>query len=240
MLEQPRVWSWQVAFFLAFSLAILTKELSVFIALPLAGVALLERWVGKRPLPLVRFAAALALPGVVALPLFVLAAGGVAPLVSTIQTVLTAPASMPYALQVCSGPWYRYLIDYLCLSAFPTLLALLAVGSLLQRLLQGEWPTSEVLLAVLGAGLLAEQAPFIKNARYMIALELPLRFLACCLLFRVARHIWPGRGALLVAAAVAGLCFLDWQSFRHIFVDLGGSDPVSVDLLKAREIIPRP
>lgn len=240
MLEQPRAWAWQIAFSLAFSLAILTKELSVFIALPLAAVALLERSVRKRPVPLVRFAAALALPGVISLPLFALAAGGVAPLVSTIQTVLRAPANMPYAIQACAGPWYRYLIDYLCLSAFPTVLALLATGTLLQRLLQGEWPTSELLLAVLGAGLLAEQAPFIKNVRYMIALELPLRFLACSLLFRVAQQVWPQRGALLVAAAVAGLCLLDWQSFHELFADVGGYDPVSVDLLRGREIIPRP
>ena len=240
MIEEPLAWAWQIAFALACTMAILTKELSVFIVPPLAAVALLERFARKRPLPLWRFAAVIALPGLIAGPLFILAAGGLERLLVTTKLVLSAPANIPYALLSCSGPWYRYLIDYLCLSAFPTVLGLLSVGALLQRIFEGEWSTPEVLFALLGAGLLAEQAPFIKNARYLLLFELPLRLLTLSLLFRLTRRVLPWRGMLLVGGAVAWMCFLDWQSFRHVFVDANGYDPVSVELLEAREIIPRP
>ncbi|HVZ31434.1 MAG TPA: glycosyltransferase family 39 protein, partial [Polyangiaceae bacterium] len=238
MLEQPTAWCWQIGCGAALTMAILTKELSVFVAAPLGTVALIERFYRQRPLPFWRFFAVLALPGALSLPFFVLAAGGLSSLLTTIQIVLSSPASMPYALLYCSGPWYRYLIDYLCLSAFPTLLGLLGAGALLQRWFDGEWSTIEVFFLVFGVGLLAQQAPFIKNARYMMGLELPLRFLAVGLLLRCAQRIWPARSTLLAALVVAGLCFLDWRSFQHLFADVGGYDPLSFDLLKARKIIP--
>jgi hypothetical protein len=154
------------------------------------------------------------------------------------HTVLTTPATRSFSIQFCAGPWYRYLIDYLCLSPFPTLLGLLGAGALVQRIGEGEWSTPEVLFALLGAGLLLEQAWFIKNVRYMVALELPLRFLAVGFCFRVVRRIWPAQAASVVGALVAGLCLLDWQSYRHIFADGGSYDPLSIVLLKARQIIP--
>jgi hypothetical protein len=227
-------------FALAFTIAILTKELSVFIAAPLAVVALIERFARHRSLPLSRFAMALAIPGLVASLLFLVAAGGLAPLLTMTEIVLASPATNDFAIQFCSGPWYRYLIDYLCLSPFPTLLGLLGAGTLLQRVCDGEWSTPEVLFATSGACLLAEQAPFIKNVRYMLALELPLRFLALSVCFRVAQRLWPSGSLVIVAAVVAGMCLLDWQSFRHIFVDARNCDPLSVHLLQAREIVPRP
>lgn len=240
MLESPESWFWQGAFAFAFTVAILTKELSVFIGVPLVAAALIERFARRRPLPLWRFALAFAVPALVAGLTFLLAAGGLGPLLTMAKAVLAAPATRDYSLQNCSGPWYRYLIDYLCLSPFPTLLGLLGAGALVQRSEEGQWCTAEVMFALLGAGLLLEQAPFIKNVRYMVALELPLRFLALRFCFGVARRVWPVQSGLLVAAAVVGMCFLDWKSYHHIFADVGGYDPVSVDLLKAREIIPRP
>jgi 4-amino-4-deoxy-L-arabinose transferase-like glycosyltransferase len=239
MLAAPRSWRWQGAFACAFTLAILTKELSVFMGPPLAAAALLERLVRKRQLPLGRFALALAAPAAVSGVVFLMAAGGMGPFVTMAKLVLASPATNEFAVQYCSGPWYRYLIDYLCLSPAPTLLALFGVGALIQRVSAADWSTPEILFVVLGAGLLLEQAPFIKNVRYMVALELPLRFLAVSFCFRLARRRWFSSTALVGATAVVAMCFWDWQSYRRIFVERRGYDPLSVYLLEAREIIPR-
>jgi hypothetical protein len=239
MLAAPRSWLWQGAFACTFTLAILTKELSIFIGPPLAAAALMERFVRYRQLPLGRFALALAAPAVVSGVIFLIAAGGIGPFSAMAKQVLASPATNEFAVRYCAGPWYRYLIDYLCLSPAPTLLALFGVGALVQRVSAGEWSTPEVLFTMLGAGLLLEQAPFIKNVRYMVALELPLRFLAVSFCFRLARRRSFESSALVAAAALVAMCFWDWQSYRRIFVDAGGYDPLSVNLLQAREIVPR-
>ncbi|MET0411667.1 MAG: glycosyltransferase family 39 protein [Polyangiaceae bacterium] len=238
-LEQPGVRLWRVLFALAFLLALMTKELSVFMAPPLIALVLIERYVRKTPLSLPEFAAAFAVPALVAGPTFILAAGGIGPLLTTTGKVLAAPKTMEYAIQFNSGPWYRYLIDFLCLSPFPTLLGLLSVGSVVDRLRAGAWPRPQVFFLLFGAVLLAEQAPLIKNARYMVALELPLRFLALAWLFHLTAALRTRWRVLLVGAAVVTLCALDWQSFRRDWVKKQGYDPVTYQLMIWRKMIPR-
>jgi hypothetical protein len=237
MIEQPLLRSWRILFGVVFAFAILTKEISVLIALPMAASVLLERYVRKTPLPLGRFAAVLAVPALLTLPIFVVAAGGFEPLVTTAYKVLTSPKTNRYALEYCAGPWYRYLIDYLCLSPFPTLLGLLASGALVDRVRGGAWPRPQIFFAVVGAGLLTEQAFLIKNVRYMVALELPLRLLALSWLLRIAAGLSPWLTWGLVGSVVGVLCLLDWQTFR-LWVEAEGYDPVSSLLLQLRDIVP--
>jgi 4-amino-4-deoxy-L-arabinose transferase-like glycosyltransferase len=238
-LEQPGVLLWRVLFGLAFLLALMTKELSVFIVPPLVVLVLLERYVRKTPLSLAAFAAAFAVPALIAGPTFILAAGGIGPLLTTTGKVLAAPKTMEYAIQFCSGPWYRYLIDFLCLSPFPTVLGLLSVGSLVDRLRAGAWPRPQLLFLLVGVALLAEQAPLIKNARYMVSFELPLRFLALTWLFHLTAELRTRWRVLLVGAVILTLCALDWQSFRRDWVKKQGYDPVTYQLMVWRKMIPR-
>lgn len=238
-LEQPAVRLWRVLFGVAFLLALMTKELSVFLAPPLVALVLLERYVRKTPLSLSEFAAAFIVPAAIAGPTFILAAGGIDPLLTTTGKVLAAPKTMEYAIQFNSGPWYRYLVDFLCLSPFPTLLGLLSVGSVVDQLRTGVWPRPQLLFLLFGAVLLAEQAPLIKNARYMVAFELPLRFLALAWLFHLTAELRTRWRVLLVGAVVLTLCALDWQSFRHDWVEKKGYDPVTYQLMIWRQMIPR-
>jgi 4-amino-4-deoxy-L-arabinose transferase-like glycosyltransferase len=237
-LEQPAVLRWRILFGVGFSLAVLSKELSVLLVPPFVVMLLIERYANKTRLSLAAFAATFAVSGLVTGALFVLAAGGVEPLLTTTRTVLTSPSTNEYAIAYCAGPWYRYLIDYLCLSAFPTVLGVLASGSLIERVRTGAWLRIEVFFFVLGCLLFAEQAPLIKNLRYMVALELPLRFLALSWLFHLTAPLRVHWRAPLLGAIVVGLCVLDWQSFRGYWVRGRGYDPVSQYLLHWRGIIP--
>ncbi len=238
-LKAPRSVLRKVWFGVAFALAILTKELSVLCVLPFAACVLVERFARGRDVPLVPFALALACPGLATMPPFVLGAGGLAPLLETVRIVLTAPRGMPYAIENCSGPWYRYLIDYFCLSPFSTLCALFGVGALLQSPERGAWPAPRRFFALFGALLLLEHAFLIKNVRYLVALDMPMRLLALAWLFELAMRLRVPVQRLVLAAVVGASCLLDFQSFRHFWVDLKGYDPVSVDLLRARDILPR-
>jgi hypothetical protein len=171
------------------------------------------------------------------LPIFIVAAGGLEPLLTTTRTVLESPKTNLYAIQFCGGPWYRYLIDYLCLSPFPTLLGVLASSVLIEHVRAGLWPRPQIFFAVVGAGLLTEQAFLIKNVRYMVALELPLRFLALSWLLHLGAGLSRQLRWLLVGSVVAILCVLDGQTFA-LWVQARGYDPVSSLLLQMRGIVP--
>jgi 4-amino-4-deoxy-L-arabinose transferase-like glycosyltransferase len=238
-LAAPRSRGWRVAFVVSFTLAILTKELAVLLAPAFALGWLAERRGRAAELPLAPFARQLALPGLIAAPLFVLAAGGFGPLFQTIATVLGSPATNAYAIKFGSGPWYRYLIDYLCLSPGVTLLALGFAGALLLRALRERPARAEVQLGIVAAVLLAEMGFFTKNVRYLMILELPLVVLAsgmlCELVPAAARARW-----FWIGVACALLCFLDWRTFEYGWVQHGIYDPLSGILFQLRDILPSP
>lgn len=237
-LQQPTVVRWRVLFGAALSLAILTKELSVLLAPPLVVMVLLERYVRKTPLSLTAFASPFVGAALVTGTIFVLAAGGLGPLLTTTHMVLSSPKTNEFARVYCNGPWFRYLIDYLALSPFPTLLGLMAAGSLVDRLRAKAWPRPEVLFLVLGVGLMLEQAPLIKNLRYMTMLDLSLRFLALAWFFRLGKSLGARAKVLCGVGIVVVLCGLDWQTFEKFWVDRSGYDPLSIFLLQWRRLIP--
>ena len=240
LVETPRSRLWTILFGLSFAAVILTKELSVLAALPLALFVLIERFGRRTPLPLGRFALVLALPVLATGPVFVLAAGSVETLLTTTRIVLASPATNDYAIRYCAGPWYRYLIDYLCLSPFPTVIGILSLGALVARIQRGVWERALVYFAVVGSGLLFEHAFFIKNVRYMVSLELPLRILALAWICDTARGLSSKHASWIAAATVALLCWLDWRSFHTVWIDFHGYDPVSYFLLCVRSIVPWP
>jgi hypothetical protein len=216
---------------------ILVKELTILVLGPFAAFVLVERYLGGNRLPLRRFALALAVPPLCTLPIFVLAAGSPVTLFVTIRHVLTSPATNLYAIKFNSGPWYRYLIDYMCLSPWTTVLALGALGVVAVRIRQGALPRACVYYAVLMVGLLFEHAFFIKNVRYVAILEMPLRILALWMVFEIVGRT--RRATVIVACIVVVLCVLDWRTFIAFWVKGGLYDPVTPTMMGLRDIIPR-
>lgn len=237
-LRAPQSKGWRIAFVASFAFAILTKELAVLLAPAFALGVLLERRT-TRDLPLGRFALLLALPLVIVAPLFVLAAGGLSPLLQTVRTVLGSPATNEYAVKFGSGPWYRYLIDYLCLSPGVTLLALGFAGALLLRTLRGEYERVHAQLGLVAAVLLAEMGFFTKNARYLLVLELTLVVFAATMLDELVPQKLRSRW-IVIAGCGALLCWLDWRTYEYGWVQHGIYDPLSGVLFQLRGILPAP
>ena len=71
---------------------------------------------------------ALAAAGVLALVVWVVAAGSFASVRRLVEIVLASPATNAYALRFGGGPWWRYLVDFLALSPVPTLLGLAGIA----------------------------------------------------------------------------------------------------------------
>jgi hypothetical protein len=224
----------------AFAFMVLVKELAVLLAIPFVAFVLIERFWRREPLSLPAFALTFALPGVVAGALFALAAGGMSPLIETTRIVLASPGTNEYALKFGAGPWFRYLIDYLCLSPATTLLAIAFAGVFALRLRSGGYERPLVFLGLLAVLFLVEFSFFTKNVRYAVVLELPIRVFAVCMLSEVLRTGSRVRSAVLCGAAIAALCWLDWKTFDLYWVDYYGYDPHSHFLLGVRHVIPFP
>jgi hypothetical protein len=229
-----------VAFMAAFALMVLVKEQTALLALPFAAFVLIERFWRGEPLGTATFLAAFVLPGIAVCSILVLAAGGLPPLLENARIVLTSPATNEYAIRYGSGPWFRYLVDYLCLSPATTLLAVAFAGVLALRLKGGHYDRVLVCLGLLAVFFLIEFSFFTKNVRYALVLELSMRVFAVCMLAELLGSASRARSAVLCGVAVAALCWLDWRTFDLYWVRYRGYDVHSQFLLGARQMIPFP
>lgn len=170
--------------------------------------------------------------------LCVLAAADIGTLQHIVEIILVSPETNSYAIQFCSGPWYRYVVDFLLLSPWPTLLGLGQVGVTLLRLKEGRCEPLPLLCVVLCAGLLFEYAFFTKVVRYLAFLDLPVRILAVtllCELLAVDSARWHAAVAVML---VTLMCWLDYETFQLVFVTNQIYDPVTYWLLAIRRLVP--
>jgi 4-amino-4-deoxy-L-arabinose transferase-like glycosyltransferase len=238
LVEKPSSLRRRVGFMALFGITVLVKELALLLLVPFIAFLFVERFVRRERVSFGFFAATFALPGIVIGPIFVIAAGGVAPLLETTRIVLSSPATNAYAVGFGSGPWFRYLLDFVLLSPCTTLLALGYAGVLALRLRRGEYERALVFLALIVACLVVVYSFFTKNARYAVLFELPLRTLAVCMLGELLKSASARKTAILCAVAVAVLCWFDWRSYEVYWVRYPGYDPVTTLLAGLRDLLP--
>jgi len=227
-----------IPFMLALAFMVLTKELSVLLCAPFLAFVAWERFVRKEPRSVARFALWFAIPGLAVLAVFLLAAGGAARLVETMRIVLSSPATNTYAIRFGSGPWFRPVVDYLLFSPVPTLLALAGIGAMLLRWRAGTYDRTGAFFFLLAALLVLELSSFTKNIRYVIVLELPLRFFAVGFVAELAGGLRTRRSSALALAAVLAMCWLDWRTFDAMWVQAKLYDPVTAWLAYLRHLVP--
>ena len=112
-----------IFFIAAFSFSILVKETTVLLAIPFLVLLLMDRFVYKNEYSVKEFLSALLLPPFIALGVYALL-GCLPYIFDTAKIILNSPQTNSYALLFGSGPWYRYLIDYMILSPWVVILAI--------------------------------------------------------------------------------------------------------------------
>jgi len=238
LVRAPRSWAWRVSFVLAFTYAILTKEISVLLGVPFTVFVVIEHLYRKREMPLAPLVAALAIPPCLALAGWIVAAGGFDVLFQTMKIVMGSPATNEYAIRFGSGPWYRYVFDELLVSAWPTLLGLCGIAVTAWRWRAKEYDGARVYLALIYVFQIGVLAFFTKNLRYVAVLEAPLRALTVLVIWDFCA-VQPARIARAASTAVVALlCWLDWSSFQHLFVTWQMYDPVTLQIGAARHLFP--
>jgi hypothetical protein len=188
--------------------------------------------------PVGRTLAVLAGPALASLALWALAAGNPATLLRVMRIVLLSPASNEYAIAYGSGGWYRYPIDELLMSPWPTALGLAGVVVALWRWRRGEYDCLAVALALVYVAQVLVLSFFTKNLRYVAVLEMPLRVLAVVLLWELLRARSSALGRWTCVATVALLCWLGHRDYELIWLRWKTYDPVTLPLAGARGLVP--
>ncbi|MDD5027073.1 MAG: glycosyltransferase family 39 protein [Candidatus Omnitrophica bacterium] len=223
-----------ILFILAYAGSILIKETSlllIFVFLPFLSAS---RFIYKKKVPLREMALLLALPLVLA-GLAYLACGALVYMPGIIKVLLMPAPAGSYASLFCSGPWYRYLVDFMLLSPW---VVILTIGFIFSFFLKRE--EDELALYFIFVFLLTFVvfSIFLKNVRYMIILDTPMRLFSLLMLNKIAQRIYPRRAMKLTFVLVIILAFFDCLNFYYLFIGEGIHDPTSFFLLKARQFIP--
>jgi 4-amino-4-deoxy-L-arabinose transferase-like glycosyltransferase len=142
-----------------------------------------------------------------------------------------------YVVNFSSGPWYRYLVDFMLLSPVGILLAYFYTGYYLYRK-QFDVKTN-VLLAFFAYTIFLYS--FLQmNVRYVIILDLVIRIMeAFGATAIVSTFIGKQRRkTVIIAAVVVMLAVTDFTAFTKYFVTNNVYDPVSYNLLRVEKFIP--
>ena len=222
---------------LVITAALLVKELNVIIV-PIA-LALLAVDAGRRG----RLPSAWALVGIVVLPLalaalaITAAAGGVQPAIDALGALTAQAGQNTYGLQFGSGPWFRYVVDFLLVSPWTTLLYVVWLGLLVAERGDDRRLVAWALVPLL---FVAAVSPTLKFVRWALPLDVPIRLGAVLAVQRLVGDR-PGRpwGTVRLAVVVVALMAVDLVSFRALFVDADIYDPSSPLLLWWRGFLPR-
>ncbi len=230
-LKDPKQMGWLIAYVLALSLLVLTKENAFFVYVGIAVILVANRWfdfgVLTRELALTTI-----LGPLLGLVVLVFLAGGLDNLLMTYQLSVSKNYQLTYAILTGDGPWHRYLIDLFLVS--PVVL-LLAVGTVF-RLDRGKKPEVFLSLFIAASYLIMCNVKYGMNLRYANIWDMPLRGLAFSQITALAGCLNQWR-VWITTAAVILICALELHQYCLLFVQYPLYELVTEGLLRALHIL---
>jgi hypothetical protein len=236
------------AFGLTLTWLLLTKE-TAFLALPVLVVlglliAYRRRSVDRAVLLAGSLATAAGL--LLAALVFVLAAGGIGPLVKLAGYLLQSPETNAYVIQYFRGPWYRFLVDMVILSPLTVLLAIgFSFHYVLNRYRDGAHDFTDfvalygLLTLLVNMGLAMKTGGYATGVRQLLPLEFPLCFLAACGLLAIGRAVGPALAPWVVGALCVVVASQDAVTFHRAFVARQLYDPNTPEILRTLNFLPQ-
>jgi hypothetical protein len=223
-----------ILFIVVYTGSILIKETCVLLIFVFSLYLLAGRLIYKKKVDLKEAVFLLGLPPIL-VGLVYLACGCLPYLWETVKIILLPPKAVSYANLFCSGPWYRYLIDYMLLSPW---VAVLTIGFILSFFLKKEKEELSLYFVFVFLITLVSFNIFAKNVRYVIILDTPMRLFSLLMLNAIAQRIYPRQAMRLTFILVIVLAFFDCLNSYYLFIREGIYDPTSFFLLTAKHIIP--
>jgi Dolichyl-phosphate-mannose-protein mannosyltransferase len=217
-----------LAFFLC--LALLTKEAALFLYVIMAIAALYYFWAMKlRP----RFwlLAAVVVAPIIYFVVEIAICGGVGNLLDSYRTYAALQSKLDYTVRYEKGPWFRYLVDFLAISPFVFVSAIigLAAASAENSVRHGR---ELALIYLVGSILLFAQLPII-NVRLVLFADVFLRLGAVLGISYVASLFGTKRMQLAIFGLLGVFIISDAFQFYQIFVKANLYSPTTFLLLRA-------
>lgn len=229
-------WSTGAWFLAALTGSAIVKEMT-FALLPAFAAVIaagsLRRHGRVEWLPLAALAVVPAVVGLVYIVVF----GGVGTAFALVSTTarMNTFATNEYLRLYHDGPWFTFFVDGLLLAPFAMLAFLVLCGWYLARRPPGEpvWR----LLVLIGAGI-AVFAWLPQNPRYSNPLDVLSRIFVAAAIPVMATAARPALRRAVIVGLVALLATADVVAFQRLFVEHAIYDPIAVNLLAARNLVP--
>ena len=222
-------------FVIIFAITILIKESSVLLCPFFILFLLVRRWFFKKPIRIIDFLSITLLPFIPVGAIYFLAAGGTSSIIATFKIIMNSPHFNEYAILYGSGPWFRYLIDFILLSPWT---CILAIGFILYYVTVSKWQEEVLYLILLFISLVLLFVFLTKNVRYLIILDMPIRLFSVLMLNELTQRLFKDKAYLIIIVIVIIISIFDYSNFNYLFVRQGIYDPSSTLLLQTRHIIP--
>lgn len=223
-------------FMATYSFAILIKESTATLSLFFMFYILVKKRLFVKEIKLSDILFITVLPFTIAGIVYIFLAGGLTAFFAAARSVVSSVKVNPYAIYFCAGPWFRYLIDFIVLSPW---VFILAVGFCFYYFTTNNERKEEIIyFFVFSLSLLFIHTFLIKNIRYIMIIDFPMRLFAVLMLNKLAQFVYKEKASSIHLLLVAIIAILDYRNFYHLFVKWGIYDPVSCWLLQATHIIP--
>ena len=168
--------------------------------------------------------------------------GGLGPLraavIAIAKTHFSSHYPNPYAIYYCSGPWFKYVLDFLLLTPIVTLLFIGYAGYLcVHRMALDFKKTYFMLYFVYVYGILSS-LPHTKVGRFVVNLEMVMGLFAVLMLVEVSKRLDDRKRQRWLVYSAVGIFLYNCVSFVNLFYNVSLLDPISHHLLVLRHFIP--
>ena len=154
------------------------------------------------------------------------------------KTHLASDYPNPYAINYCSGPWFRYLLDFLLLTPIVTLLFVGYVGYLCIETKAFDFKKMYFLVYFVYVYTILSSLPHSKVIRYVMNLEMVMALFAVLMLMEVFKTLKGQKKQIFLFFCAFGIFILNWFSFVDLYYHSFLLDPITAYLLELRHFIP--
>lgn len=235
MIKNPKQPLLTLFFAISFICAILVKETSALFLPFFIIYGFLYKYYFKASILIIKSILILFSAIVAVIVVWAMASGGLSNAIKLFKIIGISPLTNDYAVLYGSGPWYRYLVDYLVLSPWVLILAL---GYIYYCLIDKKLTPANLYLILFFVYTLITFNFFTKNVRYVIFLDIPIRLLASLALIEMSQRFIKKYSTVFLITITCIIVVSDFMVFNAIFVKGGVYDPVSYFLLKEVHIVP--
>jgi 4-amino-4-deoxy-L-arabinose transferase-like glycosyltransferase len=154
------------------------------------------------------------------------------------KTHLSSDNTSAYAINYCSGPWFKYLVDFLLVTPVETVLFIGYVGCLcIDREILDLKKVYFLSYFVYVYGVL-NMLSHTKVVRYVVNLEMVMAVFAILMLAEIFKRMGGKKGRHFLFIACLGIFLYNLFSFYDVFYKSSLLDPISHHLLVNRHFIP--